>query len=90
MKKPIMPTLDLKPLELIEEDTPLELGENVRYVNEMRGQRDVLLRVARAVKEDRRVHKVIDGTTVGTIFDMQFATREVDDALKEAEDLGIL
>jgi len=42
------PTLDLKPLELIREDTPLEISDNVRYVNEMRWQRDSLLRVARA------------------------------------------
>ena len=46
-----------------------------------------LLRVARAVKEDKRVHKVIDGTTVGTIFDMQFATRELEEALKEVDHL---
>jgi len=38
---------DMKPY-FVGPDTPLEISENVRYVNEMRWQRDALLRVARA------------------------------------------
>ena len=48
MKKIRKPTLELEPLKFIEEDTPLEISENVRYINEMRWQRDSLLAVARA------------------------------------------
>jgi len=46
-----------------------------------------LIRVARAAKENIRVHKVVDGTTIGTVFDMKFATRELEKALKEVEHL---
>lgn len=41
-----------------------------------------LLRVARAAKEKERVYEVIDGTTVGTVFDMWFASNELEEALK--------
>jgi len=40
---------DMKPY-FVGPDTPLEISESVRYVNEMRWQRDALLRVARAAK----------------------------------------
>ena len=83
MKKPIVPTLDLKPLELIEEDTPLEISENVRYVNEMRGQRDVLLRVARAAY-------AYDYCNDDDIERKGFLLRKMREAIQEAEKLGIL
>ena len=46
-----------------------------------------LLRVAKASKEYTRVHEVVDGTTIGTVFDMRFATRELEEALEEVKDL---
>jgi len=54
---------------------------------EWASEADALLRVARAAKENIRVHKVVDGTTIGTVFDMKFATRELEEALKEVEHL---
>ena len=84
----------MKPLELVEEDTPLEISENIRYVNEMRGQRDVLLRVARAGKyymEIREKHGYPHFTSAPTEYeDKRDAKRSFMKALKEAEKLGIL
>ena len=49
---------------------------------------NVLLQVARAVIEHRRVHKIDENyTTVGSIWEMQATEGELEEALKEVEHL---
>lgn len=79
---------DMKPY-FVEPDTPLEVGENVRYVNEMRHERDVLLRVARALQD---VKNYFANSTIssGDVFQHPYfkdGIRHAYTALKEVEHL---
>ena len=63
-------------------ETPLEIGENVRYVNEMRYQRDALLRVARAA-DGMRLQMERANETWESLKEAELDFGELFEALKE-------
>ena len=74
---------DMKPY-FVGPDTPLEISDNVRYVNEMRWQRDALLRVAMVVKAWINLYN--DGP-LPNFASWREAEKEIEAALKEVEHL---
>ena len=74
---------DMKPY-FVGPDTPPEISENVRYVNEMRWQRDALLRVARSIDGLMEIAEI---AMPDTYFASDSRVCEAREALKAVEHL---
>ena len=66
-------------------DTPLEISENVRYVMNLREDREALLRVARAFDEWQRFEEKFINDPAVSLSDIDAKKNMALQALKEAE-----